>query len=57
MRSKSSDEMAAIAIKCISCTGGSVASSKFNVINEKRHSHVYYMLIIVITTFTNIMSG
>ena len=40
------DEMAAVGIKCISCTGGAVGSSKVDIINEKRQSHVYYMLII-----------
>ena len=50
--------MAAVGIKCISCTGGSVGSSKVDIINKKRQSHVYYMImIIVIIIFTNIMSG
>lgn len=40
------DEMAAVGIKCISCTSGAVGSSKVDIINEKRQSHVYYMLII-----------
>ena len=40
------DEMAAVGIKCISCTSGAVGSSKVDIINEKRQSHVYYMLLI-----------